>query len=98
MCSSAEQFSKLAHLLLSEQVIVGHAVFRCHVGGSVLLKATSLCFKNLLSTFYPDSEGELNSYCLADFRVFSPQDKTLICVHSDSSLQLPVKEMPFRFF
>lgn len=52
VCSPAEQLSELAHLLLSEQVIAGHAVFRCHMGESVLLKATSLCFKNLLSRMF----------------------------------------------
>lgn len=60
---------------------------------------------SVLKTFYQpfiqnvfcklNSEDELNSYCLADFRVFF-QDKTLICVHIDNSLQLPVKEMPFK--
>lgn len=60
---------------------------------------------SLFKTFYQpfiqnvfcklNSEGELNSYCLADFRVF-PQDKTLICVHIDNSLQLSVIEMPFK--
>lgn len=48
----AEKFPKVAHLLLSEHVIIEHTVFKCCVGESVLLKATSLCFENLLSRMF----------------------------------------------
>lgn len=50
----AEKFSKLSHLLLSGQVIVEHTVLKWHVGEPVLPRATSLSFKNLLSTFYSE--------------------------------------------
>lgn len=97
----AEKFSKLSHLFLNGQVIVEHTVLTWHVGKPVLWRATSLSFKNLLSTFYSEcfcklnSEGELNSYCPADFRAFSPRQNTNLCAYWQF-LQLSVKEMPFK--
>lgn len=52
----AEKFSKLLTCYLVSKVIVEHTVFKCHMGKSVLLKATSLCLKksfiNLLSRMF----------------------------------------------
>lgn len=82
----AEKFSKLSHLFLSGRVVVEHAVLMWHVDEPALPRATSLS-KTFYQPFIQNvfcklhSEGELNSYCLADFRVFSPRQNTNLCAY-----------------
>lgn len=83
----AESFSTLSHLLLNGRVVVKQTVL-CGTWASQFYQEQ---LHSLFKTFYQpfiqnvfcklNSEGELNSYCLADFRVFPPRQNTNLCAY-----------------